>query len=452
MTRSSNAASHSTDPVYQEVVDVNQSSTGISEAETDILSPGFRFTRFQPGEPSELIVDEQQEKVHRIDSKHATIAPSHLSMRLQKFVALTQHYTREEEAEGQGGVETQIAEPDSSTLPPRDSEPSSTNPSASSISSSPRPPADTATFRATANWDASTLQKFVVSPPDKTSRRAQTSRPVGESTLTPTPVRTRVDAKHSLARPHFAVAPVSRDANLTPPAEESTKPASVQPAHEGLLWQAERLQWPAITSQLLEDPSNVIDKIGSNIVKLMTGVQNQLAVASTRRGEGTTTLAISLARWARSQGKQVLLIDADLANADLTSSIGLDTSISWLSAINDTRKIGKSIIQDQDSGVFVMPLSAMVDRSNLPSDIYQALGQLLESISDCFDFIVMDIGTTQQFLNETSRIDLVADVALLVQDVAVTENAQFVQAKSNVLSAGIAKMIVAQNSTGAASS
>ena len=73
---------------------------------------------------------------------------------------------------------------------------------------------------------------------------------------------------------------------------------------------------------------------------------------------------------------------------------------------------------------------------------------MLEAISDCFDLVVMDIGPNSQFLNETNRADLVADVGLLVKDANQTNAEAFGRTKTSLLSADIAKMIVAENFAG----
>lgn len=400
--------------VYDQVAYTNQLSTHVTETETDILSPGFQFSSIQPGVAAKTFVDKDGTQLHRIDPQHDIQSPH--ATRLQKFIELSQQYANSD---------TQAIAP----APETEAQ-------------------DSITFRARADWKTETSHQFVgqtIQPAKKP--QAPVSKPSRESTLNSNSVKIRIDSGSATTAPHFEVdstptAPIP-SSNISKPQDDA-----VQQTSTNVPWKVASLTWPAITDHLLQDPALIIDGIGENISKLMTGDQNQLMVASTSRGEGVTTLSISIARWARNLRRQVLLIDADLQNAALTTSIGLSHEVSWLNSVNNPQNVGDTIVQDRHAGLFVMPLAPMIDRSNLPSNIYQALGKMLEPISDCFDLIVMDVGPSSQFLGETSRVDFVADMALLVKDVTKTQSNEFAAAKSNLLSAGICKMIVAENFTG----
>ena len=400
--------------VYDQVAYTNQLSTHVTETETDILSPGFQFSSIQPGIAAKTFVENDGAQVHRIDPQHDIQSPH--STRLQKFIELSQQYANSD---------AQVI------APATESEPQ-----------------DSITFRATADWKTETKHKFVGQTIQPTKKpHTPVSKPSRESTLDSKSVKIRIDSGTAQTAPHFEVeappaAPIPSSHISAPQNEVAHKASSDVP------WKVASLVWPAITDRLLHDPALIIDRIGDNISKLMTGDQNQLMVASPSRGEGVTTLSISIARWARNHRRQVLLIDADLRNAGLTASVGLGQEVSWLNAVNNPQSVGDTIVQDQNTGLFLMPLAPMTDRSNLPSNIYEALGKMLEPISDCFELIVMDIGPSHQFLNEASRVDFVADMALLVKDVTKTDSGKFATAKSNLLSAGICKMIVAENFTG----
>ncbi len=406
--------------VYEQVAYTNQLSTQVSETETDILSPKFQFSKFHPSEDALIEIETQDGKVHRVDSQHETGGHNHLSLRLQKFIQLSQQYSQSDIENLDGSTASQT--PLKATLTENES----------------------VTFRAAADWQVESKHQFIGQTVKPASQSvAPTTRPDGESSLGSKSIKLRIDSGRSQKSPHFIVEP-STTAPI-PNAHLNPKKVKLQRNSSGLLWKVDSLQWPAITDKLLHEPSLIVDKIGSNVSKLMSGEQNRLMVTSALRGEGCTTLSITIARWARSQNRQVLLVDADLKKAALTKSIGVDQDVNWLSTINTPRNIGDVIIQDENSGMFLMPLSPMNDRSNLPSNIYQAFAKMLEPIADCFDLIVMDIGTTNQFLAETSRVDVVADVAMLVNDVTRTPPSEFSRAKTSLLSAGISKMIVAEN-------
>lgn len=403
--------------IYDQVAMTNQSSSEVSETDTDILSPNFQFSKFHPSDDALMEIDIDDGKNHRVDTQHQTTPHNHLSLRLQKFIKLTEQYVQEEEGETINQQAT---------------------------TSVVQPAKQNQTFRAKADWQVQSKHQFVTPTAQPAKQNvAPRSKPKGESSLGSQSVKIRIDSGPRKKAPHFITQPETTTSTTEP--QTQTKSTKLERKQSGLLWSVNVLQWPSITDQLLQEPSLTIDRIGNNVSKLMTGDQNRLIVTSAKRGEGSSTLSISIARWARANRRQVLLIDADLQDAGLTSSIGLGTEVSWLSTIDTPRNVGDVIIQDQESGMFVMPLSPLSDRSNLPSNIFQALTKMLEPICDCFDLVVMDMGPTQQFLNETSRVDVVADAAMLVNDVTQPSDGEFSRAKSSLLSAGIAKMIVAEN-------
>ena len=70
--------------------------------------------------------------------------------------------------------------------------------------------------------------------------------------------------------------------------------------------------------------SEAIAQLANSVFKLMGTNSRRLAITSPGRGEGTTSVAISLARWAAASGKKVLLVDADLGESRIerTSRVG----------------------------------------------------------------------------------------------------------------------------------
>ena len=247
----------------------------------------------------------------------------------------------------------------------------------------------------------------------------------------------------------------------TLPSPQPETPASIEPVEEtnefttpvstGVVWEVEAFHWPAVTKELISDRSLAIDRLGNNSLKLMTGVQNRLVVTGTKRGEGVTTIAISLAKWAASLGHRVLLVDGDLERAGLTESVGLDGKISWTKVANKQCQIGESLVLGKESGIYIMPLERIDNRANFPSDIFTELGKVIEPISDCFNLVIVDVGPSRQLTRETNRIDLLGDATVLIHDVSRTLPEAFEKNKSHLLGYGINKLLVAENFTRAQS-
>ena len=172
-----------------------------------------------------------------------------------------------------------------------------------------------------------------------------------------------------------------------------------------------------------------------------------MVVTGTKRGEGVTTIAISLAQWAASLGHRVLLVDGDLERAGLTESVGLDGKISWTQVANKQCQIGEALVLGKESGIYIMPLERIDNRANFPSDIFTELGKAIEPISDCFNLVIIDVGPSRQLTRETNRIDLLGDATILIHDVSRTLPEDFEKNKSHLLGYGISKLLVAENFT-----
>ena len=438
-------------PIYLQVVEATQSGISLSETETDLLGNSkVVYENRGHQEPSKVIADPDNDASHRIDAQHEVPPESHLALRLEKFMQLSARYAKKSpaqveepptetaEPESVAVIEPQIEEQDAigqettSVTKPQIEEQGTTNDD-TDLSDHSR--AETAGYKLVKNHD----QRNV------TVTAQWSVAPHSENT------QFRVDQPQTLEERRFH----------TLPSPQPETPASIEPVEEtnefttpvstGVVWEVEAFHWPAVTKELISDRSLAIDRLGNNSLKLMTGVQNRLVVTGTKRGEGVTTIAISLAKWAASLGHRVLLVDGDLERAGLTESVGLDGKISWTKVANKQCQIGESLVLGKESGIYIMPLERIDNRANFPSDIFTELGKVIEPISDCFNLVIVDVGPSRQLTRETNRIDLLGDATVLIHDVSRTLPEAFEKNKSHLLGYGINKLLVAENFTRAQS-
>jgi MinD-like ATPase involved in chromosome partitioning or flagellar assembly len=179
---------------------------------------------------------------------------------------------------------------------------------------------------------------------------------------------------------------------------------------------------------------------------ILAGAENRIAIAGLKRGQGTSTIAAAVTRWAVSNGKRVLLVDADLGNPELSRSTGLSPNVSWLNLLREDLIPSEAIIRSKSSGVCIMPLAAVVTPQTWPGPIYDRLGALIDQVRHGFDLILMDVGPVGQLSNELSASDLMLDALMIVDE--NPSSGEFVAAKSRLLKSGVRKFIAAQNSTG----
>ena len=111
-------------------------------------------------------------------------------------------------------------------------------------------------------------------------------------------------------------------------------------------WDVEDFRWPILSNQMIATASDAMQQLFDQVLTVSnddeTRPSNRLAIAGAGRGEGASTIAISLARWAVACGKRVLLVDADLNSPSLTTQVGLQHGLSWLKAVerNDESRRG----------------------------------------------------------------------------------------------------------------
>jgi Mrp family chromosome partitioning ATPase len=209
-------------------------------------------------------------------------------------------------------------------------------------------------------------------------------------------------------------------------------------------WDVNSFRWPAVTEQILTHGSAAIDELSNFCFDILAPFGGTIAVTSPTRGKGSTTLAMSLCRWATAKGKRVLLVDADLENPSLSREVGLAPNLSWINAVRNAQPACEAIIRAQDNQTCIMPQSPLVSRVVLPPNLYDSLAFLISEVKSEFDLIVLDMGPVHQIVEEISRANDLIDAVLLVDK--NLQSTSFLRAKASLIELGIQKFVAAQNS------
>ena len=474
-------------PIYLQVVEATQSGISLSETETDLLGNSkVVYENRGHQEPSKVIADPDNDASHRIDAQHEVPSESHLALRLEKFMQLSARYAKKAPAQVEEPP-TETAEPESvAVIEPQIEEQDAIVHETTSATEPQIEEQDAIVHETTSATEPQIEEQDAIGQETTSVTKPQIEEQGTTNDDTDLSDHSRAEtAGYKLVKNHDqrnvtvtaqgSVAPHSENTQFrvdqpqtleerrfhTLPSPQPETPASIEPVEEtnefttpvstGVVWEVEAFHWPAVTKELISDRSLAIDRLGNNSLKLMTGVQNRLVVTGTKRGEGVTTIAISLAKWAASLGHRVLLVDGDLERAGLTESVGLDGKISWTKVANKQCQIGESLVLGKESGIYIMPLERIDNRANFPSDIFTELGKVIEPISDCFNLVIVDVGPSRQLTRETNRIDLLGDATVLIHDVSRTLPEAFEKNKSHLLGYGINKLLVAENFTRAQS-
>jgi len=220
---------------------------------------------------------------------------------------------------------------------------------------------------------------------------------------------------------------------------KATKTVSLSAA----AWDVPEFRYPKVTDQILAVQSGYGD-LGGNCENMLSPFGKTIVVTAPTRGQGTTTMSITLARLFASSGKRVLLVDADIMQPVLSKTIGLN-GVSWYRNSRSTEPVGECIIHGKKSGVCVMPLDGPVSNVAAHSEpIFDQLESNLDKVRGEFEVIVIDAGPVWQIVDEISHDSHLVDVAMLVnQD---THSNGFAEARERLMDRGIFKFIAAQNS------
>lgn len=170
------------------------------------------------------------------------------------------------------------------------------------------------------------------------------------------------------------------------------------PSDRGM--QIPAFQWPTVTSGLLNSPAMI--NLETNIQPLLTATRNQILVTSSARGSGSTTVTLALARQLAQQGKQILLIDADIESPMLAKCMGVVHQRSWASAVANHSDVAELVVSSKSEPVSLLPLSPMATRIGWPRQIFDWMFRIAGQIAWNYDAVLFDTGPVDQWIRESS--------------------------------------------------
>jgi Mrp family chromosome partitioning ATPase len=225
---------------------------------------------------------------------------------------------------------------------------------------------------------------------------------IGEATVIPTaPIAMTSPLPPALASQSVTTSPA--------PSEDSWRP----------LLQVDRVIWPSISDRLQTTAPAAIEQMIQGLLAVCASGSKVLGLASCAAGEGVTTLLLAAARKLLSQGRKVVLVDANWSHPQLAQSLGLLPQIGWEETLGGGLPLEEVVIESLEDGLAVLPVRD-------PSANTIAQGQVaasLEILAREFDVVLVDLGPLAQAEGEddsarevTARMDAV----ILVQNVRVT--------------------------------
>ena len=148
-------------------------------------------------------------------------------------------------------------------------------------------------------------------------------------------------------------------------------------------------------------------------------------VTAAHRGEGCSTVAAQLARYAMSTGVRTALVDADLRNRGLTKALSIETSTSFAESVLDKAAPKPPVAQLQDGiGFCAAPRGDCRPLDVLGS---RRMHAFLDGLRDDYDLIVVDTPPLATHVDAAAMVEY-ADGILVVIKAGQTEQQDVIDA------------------------
>lgn len=211
-------------------------------------------------------------------------------------------------------------------------------------------------------------------------------------------------------------------------------------------WEVDEFAWPDELLRLQDRQTDYFRYAGEKLRDASREGLKTMAVVSTREKEGSTTMAICLARAAAAAGARVALLDANLHHPELGPKLGLDFSHGWQESLDDPTTLAEAAVVALDSGLTLLPLSP-AHRINALSD--PRVARLVAEINAAFDLVIIDAGVAGDgeetwFADSTPRA---VNAALVVRDLRRTSETETLVTASRLKLFGVDAVGIAENFT-----
>jgi Mrp family chromosome partitioning ATPase len=212
------------------------------------------------------------------------------------------------------------------------------------------------------------------------------------------------------------------------------------------VWEVDRFHWPKTCEKLFADEHGYLSRAGDKLLAAMQDGLRVLAITGSRRGEGRSTLALSLARVAAKAGIQVAVMDGDFARPQLASKVGLEVAFGWQEAALGRVPLSEAAIKSLADNITLLPLES-ASTSRMLSLADPRVTATIRAAAATFELLILDLGPLgvgEEIAfppGETCPLD----AAIVVRDLRFATAAESEAAGNALLDAGIEAVGIAEN-------
>ncbi len=204
--------------------------------------------------------------------------------------------------------------------------------------------------------------------------------------------------------------------------------------------EVDRLTWPPACQKLLAHASRAWSGFADQLIERCGQGKKCIAITSTQRGEGRTTVCMATAKYLSDRGLRGVVVDADFENPALATECGLAAYTGWGGVLRGELPLGEALVAAIDDGLTLMPWRA-ADASISDLCTSQRTATSFALLREQYDYVLLDtmpmVGQTtiSEFASFAATIRL--DATYLIQDVRWTLEEQLSAACAKMERAGL---------------
>lgn len=181
-------------------------------------------------------------------------------------------------------------------------------------------------------------------------------------------------------------------------------------------WEVDRFEFAPIVWDLSSETSPLWQAAEQMQLAVQEGLR-VLAIASPLRGQGRTTLAITLSRMLAATGLNVVLVDGDIDRPSIAEDLSLEIRLGWGDAVRTGISVEEVAVQSVEDGFTVLPM-APPESSKGVRPSAEATTQMMQRLRDAFDVVIIDTANVNVVGGWIPGSDTPCqiDAALVIQD------------------------------------
>jgi Mrp family chromosome partitioning ATPase len=236
------------------------------------------------------------------------------------------------------------------------------------------------------------------------------------------PNRRATDAAAHAAMPsphaRFGASSAVRSAPMPQPAPPVASPEQFRSAAESPsalrpVFEVRHFVWPRLVGSLVAQAHTELQAtIGLLAARSQQG-RRSLLVTGCARGEGRTTLLLTLAHVAGLRGLRAVLVDLDFRHPDLAAQLGLAPEIGGEEILQRAIPLAEVLIESPGEGLTLLPLVRATGEP-VAVESQRRLCMALAELRNHFDLVLVDSGPLD---SDAAAIDL----ALLLGDAPIDD-------------------------------